>query len=185
VLLHARYLFDLLTNERSCAVEVRDVRLRLASVRRERASAEERALASELRRLRERACEGVGRAESCGRCALPGPEGWPGGECCSGRTDRLFTDDELAALGLSGTTPARLTPPRGAHRGCAFRGQSGCSLPPAHRPNMCARYTCRSLGRELCGREGREALARLHEELRLGFERFTALRTARLARAMT
>jgi hypothetical protein len=107
---------------------------------------------------------------------------WPGGHCCSGPTRNLFTDEELAALRLSGTTPGMLRLPRGAHSGCAFRGPHGCSLEAAHRPSLCVRYTCRDLETELEHGSSRSAVRDLQRQLGAGFERFVQARHARLER---
>jgi hypothetical protein len=105
---------------------------------------------------------------------------WAGGHCCSGPTRNLFTDEELAALRLSGTTPHVLRLPRGAHAGCAFRGPLGCSLDAAHRPSLCVRYTCRALEAEIGRGRSRSAVRDLQRKLGAQFERFVAARHARL-----
>jgi hypothetical protein len=142
-------------------------------------SEEERRTAHELRRLRGALAGAFGRVESCRSCVRPRSTSWPGGHCCSGRTEHLFTDHELGALRLSGTTPSRFKLPRAPHLGCAFRGPAGCSLEPRDRPCLCVRYTCRELEGELAGRADRYAIKRLQAELRAGFERFVACRLAR------
>ena len=59
----------------------------------------------------------------------------------------------IRTLRLSGTGPGDLVPPVAEdHAGCAFRGPAGCSLQAAHRPNICVRYVCPDLARELTGR---------------------------------
>lgn len=108
------------------------------------------------------------------------PAAWEGGHCCSGPTRNLFTDEELAALRLSGTTPGLLRPPRGPHAGCAFRGLLGCSLDAADRPCLCVRYTCRELETELERRSLRSAVSKLKRELGTVFDRFVQARRARL-----
>jgi hypothetical protein len=108
--------------------------------------------------------------------------GWPGGHCCSGPTRNLFTDEELAALRLSGTTPGVLRLPRGAHSGCAFRGPLGCSLEAAHRPSLCVRYTCRDLEAELGRGSSRSAVRDLQRQLAAAFDRFVQARHGRLER---
>jgi hypothetical protein len=182
VLISVMYVLDRLSGPRTRADELRDVRRRLVGAAGPGvAIREEKRLALELRRLRERLGARLGPVEACARCSRPRSASWPGGDCCSGHTPDLFTDHELAALGLAGTTPAHLRAPRAPHAGCAFRGPRGCSLEAAHRPCQCARYMCRALGRELDRRGDGLASARLQEELRAGFERFVELRTERLA----
>ncbi len=145
---------------------------------------EERALAEELRRLRESLISALGDVQSCRGCARghPLPHGrWAGGHCCGGRTELLFTEHEVAALKLSGTTAQKLTPPRADHCGCSFRGPEGCTLQPADRPNVCVRYFCPELSAELRGRADWEALRALCARLDQTFDRFVALRSARLS----
>lgn len=99
---------------------------------------------------------------------------WSGGHCCGGRTEEIFTDAELSALRLSGTTPARLTlPPPSDHAGCAFRGPERCSLEPEDRPVICAAYICRDLEAELRGRGVFGPIKALRAELRAAFEGIT------------
>jgi hypothetical protein len=182
VLISARYLVDRLRHARSRADEVASVRRRLAaSIGPGRASEEEAALAAELRRLREALVEALTGVASCSGCARghPLPHGrWHGGHCCGTRTDLVFTDDEIAALRLGGTTPARLSPPDGDHAGCAFRGPAGCSLAPADRPNICVRFICRELDEELDERGDRRDVKAIAAELGRVFERWRRLRAA-------
>jgi hypothetical protein len=178
----AAYVFDRLSGPGARADEIRDVRRRLVEQDGPGvAGVDEKKIALELRRLREELGARVGLVEACASCARPRSERWPGGACCSGHTRDLFTDDELAALRLSGTTPSRLRAPRTPHAGCAFRGARGCSLAVAHRPCQCVRYMCRELGRELDRRGDDRGSARLQEELRVGFERFVELQDERAA----
>src|SRR5882672_997830 len=131
MLIAAHHLVDRLRHPRSRADEVLAVRRRLvAQPARSEASEEELALSRELFRLREQLTSALGTVSACSGCARGHslPHGrWNGGQCCGGRTAEIFTDDELAALRLSGTTPARLAPPSSDHAGCAFRGPQGCS----------------------------------------------------------
>jgi hypothetical protein len=136
------------------------------------ASLAEQQSALRLRLLREQLGAEFGPVEACTHCVLPKSATWAGGHCCSARTRALFTDDELAALRLSGTTPAQLKPPRSEHAGCVFRGPLGCSLEAAHRPNLCVRFVCRELQSELDQRADGPANARLREELRVEFAHF-------------
>jgi hypothetical protein len=181
VFIFIQFVFDRLLGPRTRADELRDVRRRLAGRAGPRvASPEEVRLALRLRVLRESLCAQLGRVEACTCCVRPRSLDWPGGHCCSGRTEDLFTEDELAALKLSGTTSSQLRSPLTGHAGCAFRGPLGCSLPPAHRPSLCVRYMCFDLQRELDLREDNEETNRLQAEIRRGFECFVNLRKARL-----
>ncbi|MFT3771382.1 MAG: hypothetical protein QM820_38705 [Minicystis sp.] len=182
MLIAARHLVDRLRHPRSRADEVAALRRRFA--RGERASAEEIALAAELRRLREALSTALANVESCSRCARghPLPHGrWDGGHCCGTETTKVFTDDEVAALRLAGTTPSRLDPPRGDHAGCAFRGPAGCSLAVADRPNICVRFVCLELEGELRERGDLRAIKAIAAEMNKAFERFRKLRAARVA----
>ncbi len=156
MLIRAHHLLDRLRQPRSRADEVLAVRRRLvAQPPPGRATDDQVRLARELRRLREELTRLLDGATSCSGCARGHslPHGrWSGGQCCGGRTEEIFTDHELAALRLSGTTPSRLAPPRSDHAGCAFRGPLGCSLDVADRPNLCVRYICRELEGELAER---------------------------------
>jgi hypothetical protein len=93
----------------------------------------------------------------------------------------VFTDDEVAALRLSGTTPARLVSPAGDMAGCAFRGPQGCSLDVADRPNICVRYVCQELQSELRERGDLREIKAIDAALTKAFERFRRLREARTA----
>jgi hypothetical protein len=141
-------------------------------------------VATELRHLREKLAVAFGTAEACTGCARghPLPHGrWNGGHCCGTPTTAVFTDDEIAALRLGGTTPARLQPPVGEdHAGCAFRGPAGCSLAPGDRPSICVRYICRQLDEELFARGDRRHVKAIAAELGKTFERWTRLRASHL-----
>jgi hypothetical protein len=183
VLISARHLVDRLRHPRSRADEVAALRRRFADAPGpEGVSAEELALAAEMRRLREALSAALASVTSCRGCAHghPLPHGrWSGGHCCGTRTELVYTDDEVAALRLSGTTPARLVPPRGDHAGCAFRGPEGCSLEVADRPNLCVRFVCVDLEGELRERGDLREIKALGAALGKAFERFRALRAAR------
>ena len=145
------------------------------------ASDEELALARQLGRLREELTAAIADVQACGGCARgrPLPHGrWNGGHCCGGRTEEIFTDDEVAALRLSGTTAARLVAPRSDHAGCAFRGPDGCSLGVSDRPNLCVRYLCRSLEAELEERGDLARAKKLARDLGDTFTRFSRARAA-------
>jgi len=174
-------IFDRLFGPRTRADELRDVRARLAAqIKPGVANPAEERLALRLRELREELSARVGQVQACSQCVRPRSADWPGGQCCSGHTRNLFTEPELASLRLSGTTPARLKPPRADQAGCAFRGPKGCSLQIAHRPNLCVRYICGEMLSELGERGDIPAIAQLQEELRVQFERFVAMRNERL-----
>jgi hypothetical protein len=181
MLLAAHHLVDRLRQPRSRADEVLAVRRRLvAQPTASEASEEQLALARELLRLRAQLMATLGEVSACAGCARGRslPHGrWNGGHCCGGRTEDLFTDDELAALRLAGTTPARLTPPRSDHAGCAFRGPEGCSLDIADRPNLCVRFLCRELEAELATRGDLTRVKKIAQELGATFTRFAHLRT--------
>lgn len=172
------YLVDWLTMARSRAAEVRDVRSRLMKQAGPNLAPEsERDVAIALRRLREELAAAFCGVKSCRECVRPRSVDWPGGHCCSGRTRDIFTDHELSALALSGTTPRQLRPPHSRQVGCAFRGPRGCSLEPAHRPCLCLRYACRELESELEQTADGPRIKQLRTELRLGFEQLVRLRT--------
>lgn len=183
MLIAAQHLVDRLRQPRSRADEVLAVRRRLvAQPGPSRADEEELELARELARLRVELTKAIGDVRSCGGCARGRslPHGrWNGGHCCGARTDEIFTDDELGALRLSGTTPARLAPPRADHSGCAFRGPEGCSLAIADRPNLCVRFVCRELEAELTQRGDYARAKKLARELGETFTRFARARAAR------
>jgi len=183
VLISAQYLVDRLRHPRSRADEVAALRRRFARAPGPgAASAEEVEVAAELLRLRRALVDALAGVESCGGCSRghPLPHGrWSGGHCCGTRTELVFTDDEVGALRLSGTTPARLTPPEGDHAGCAFRGPTGCSLGPEDRPSICVRFICRELEAELSARGDRRAVKAIAAELGRAFERWRRLRAAR------
>ena len=121
MLIAARHLVDRMRHPKSRADEVLAVRRRLvAQPAASQVSEEQIALAGELRRLREELSAALGGVASCSGCARGHslPHGrWNGGQCCGGSTENIFTDDELGALRLSGTTPARLAPPHADHSG--------------------------------------------------------------------
>lgn len=176
MLIAAQHLIDRLRHPRSRADEVHAVRRRLAAQPGPAtASDEELRLARELLRLRAELMQALGEVTSCAGCARGHslPHGrWSGGQCCGGRTEDIFTDDELAALRLSGTTPARLAPPSSDHAGCAFRGPQGCSLDVADRPNLCVRYVCRELEAELASRGVLPEVKKAARDLGRTFDQF-------------
>ena len=191
MLIPLQRLLDRARQPRSRADEVAEVRSRVAAARRAHASEgtsregdAARALAIDLVRQRREVSAAIGDVRACSGCARgrPLPEGrWSGGQCCSARTVEIFTDDEVRALALAGTTPARLVAPSGDHAGCAFRGKDGCSLDVADRPSLCVRYVCRELERELTERGDVRGVKALASELGRTFARFAKV-TARAER---
>ena len=185
MLITVQHLIDRLRYPRGRADDVVALRRRFdAAPAPDRSSAEEIALAAEMRRLREALSAALAGVVSCSGCAhghsLPHGR-WRGGHCCGTRTPLVFTDDEVAALRLSGTTPARLVPPAGDVAGCAFRGPEGCSLAVADRPNICVRYVCQELQGELRERGDLRKIKAIDAALTKAFERFRRLRGERTA----
>jgi hypothetical protein len=167
----------------SRAEELLALRARVRAAAAEDTGAEERTLARELRELKQRAAAALANVSACAHCA----EGkrWPrgaftGGDCCSGVTADLFSDDEVAALAQAGTRPHHLRAPRTAHAGCAFRGEIGCTLAATHRPQRCVHYTCHVLRRELRAKGELEAVDALMNQLKERMAAHVALRRARL-----
>ncbi|MBA3455792.1 MAG: hypothetical protein H0T42_22035 [Deltaproteobacteria bacterium] len=120
---------------------------------------------------------------SCASCATG--KRWPrgafaGGDCCTGVTADLFSDDEVAALAQAGTRPGDLQAPTGEHAGCAFRGETGCTLEAEDRPERCVSYMCTILRRELHTRGELGEIDGMIAELRRAMSAFTELRAARL-----
>jgi len=185
VFLAVRYVLDRLSGPRSRAEELLKLRRRLIDADGPGvASRAEKGLALCLRELRRELATKLGSVHACARCVRPPSTNWQGGECCSAETRDLFNDHELAALRLAGTTLARLKPARGAHRGCAFRGASGCSLEVEDRPSVCVGYACRELLIELSRRGDGTTIARLQDELQAVFQRFVAERTTRMQKVL-
>ena len=176
LLLRARHV-------RTRADELITLNGRVRAARAERPGDEERTAAAELRALKVRVSASLTSVTSCASCA----EGkrWPrgafaGGDCCTGVTADLFSDDEVAALAAAGTRPRDLRAPTDEHAGCAFRGARGCTLDAAHRPERCVSYMCNILRRELRTRGELAEADAMIAELRSTMARFTALRSARL-----
>ncbi len=184
MLVLARKLVDRLRQPRTRADEVAELRRRFAAAPGPAvASAGEVEAARELASLRARMIAALGLVDACAGCARghPLPHGrWDGGHCCGGTAAGVFGDDEVAALRLSGTTPASLVAPRGDHAGCSFRGPTGCSLDPAHRPNLCVRYLCRELEAELRARGDLPAIKAIGASMSAELARFSRARAARL-----
>mgnify|MGYP003525826015 FL=1 len=177
VLLAARHLIDRTRHPRGRADALLQLRTRLEKLPSTRGVAPERvSLARRLGELRQQLTDALRDVRSCAGCALGHPEPyghWSGGHCCGGETPRVFTDDELAVLKLSGTTSSKLTPPRSDFAGCAFRGPVGCSLEPGDRPPLCVRFVCMELERELRQRGDLPKIRALQRELSETFARLT------------
>lgn len=180
----ARYLVDRMRQPRTRADEVLTLRRRFADEpRAESVSDEESAAARELAALRQEMSQAIGAVVSCTNCAVghPPPHGhFAGGHCCGLRTEDAFNDDEVAALRQAGTRPSALGLPRGDHAGCAFRGPLGCSLSVPNRPNLCLRYICPQLSRELATRGDLERIEAIGARLEEVYMRFIMLRRERL-----
>lgn len=184
MLISAAYLVDRMRQPRSRADEARLLRQRLfAQPTAERVSPEEAGLARELRSLREEMSRAIGEVQACRTCAKghPPPHGhFEGGHCCGLETHDAFNDDEMAALRQAGTVVANLRLPRGDHAGCAFRGPQGCSLTAPNRPNLCLRYVCPDLARELGARGDLDAIEAIGTRMETTYLRFITLRRERL-----
>ncbi len=114
---------------------------------------------------------------ACRSCAKgrPEPNGhWAGGSCCGARTLDLFTPTEVASLKLAGISARDLErkAPRGDHAGCAFRAETGCTLSPDERPNICVRYVCLDLRAELIDTPKWKRVSSLGANLRDELTRF-------------
>lgn len=187
MLIPARYLIDRMQHRRTRADELLALRQRFAAgLQSPKGGPQEAREAAALLRLRGELSRAIGQVASCRSCAKghPEPNGhWDGGHCCGARTEDLFNDDEVSALAQSGTTPGKLRAPTGDHAGCAFRGPSGCSLSAADRPNLCVRYLCPDLYREIFGRGDLPHIEALCRDLEETYLRFITLRAARLEAA--
>ncbi len=174
------YIFDRLKGPRERAEALFAVRRRVASQDGPRSAGREAVQSAfRLKALREALGSRFGPASACGSCTRPPSLEWPGGHCCSGNTEDLFTEDEAAALKLSGTKPRHLRSPHRTQNGCLFRGPKGCSLLPRHRPSLCIRYNCFDLQREIDMREDADEVNRLLEDLRQEAEHFVKLKNER------
>ncbi len=182
-MLPVSYLFDRLRYAKSRADELRPLRTALRNAPgASEVSFEESVLARDLRDLRRRIIVALGHVEACCSCARghPLPHGrWDGGHCCGGVTSRLFTPDEVASLKAAGTRSRHLRVPADDHAGCVFRGAKGCSLDAEHRPNLCVRYTCPELRRELRARGDLAQIDGLGDELLRTFRKFVEARERR------
>ena len=179
------YMLDRLRHVRSRADALAELRRRLA-VRsgRHPVTTQERADAEELRALRETVSNALGTCDCCATCADGHPPmhgRYPGGDGGGGGTENVYSSDEIAALRLSGTRPGDLVAPRGEHAGCVFRGATGCSLPPVHRPNICVSHLCRELSQFLARRGDLDEIEALCDRIHALLRRFMADRGRRLA----
>lgn len=168
---------------KSRADELNALRARLRREWKATPSAEERAAAIEVRRLKRALAEAAGAVASCSRCGvgMPPPGGaFDGGHCCSGRTEDLFNDDEVAMLAQSGTQLRDWTAPTTEHAGCAFRAPTRCTLEVEDRPALCARYHCDSLRHELFDAGRLDHIEQLEAQLDESYRRFARLRADRL-----
>jgi hypothetical protein len=142
------------------------------------AGAEAVAVAARLLELRAAMSRAFAHVDACSSCAKkrPEPHGhWQGGACCGSRTLDLFSKNEVASLKLAGVRARDLVPPKGDHAGCAFRGETGCSLEPEQRPNICVRYICLELREELLDKPEWREISKLGAELRDEYARFESL----------
>jgi len=118
----------------------------------------------------------LAKAQSvCGECArsCTGVAGvFSGGLCCSGSTENVFTEVEIAALAMNGTRTRHLR--QGASdAGCTFRDASGCTLAAEHRPSVCVHYVCRDLMGALAKTEDPYEVAAAQARLEAAFVEFT------------
>jgi hypothetical protein len=156
---------------------------RVREMRREQPSEQERAVATEIRSVKRRVLTALSHVTSCATCATGkrAPRGaFAGGDCCSGITSDLFSEEQLAPLVQAGTTPRKLRAPRTTHAGCAFRGSTGCTLDADDRPARCIHYTCWGLRNELRKRGELVAMDAQLDELKALMEQHTELRKVRL-----
>jgi hypothetical protein len=169
----------------SRAADLIAVRDKLRAERAASPDPEELAAAAKVRRLKRTLANAAGAVSSCSRCGtgmpLPGGE-FAGGFCCSASTGDLFTADEVALLAQGGTRLADLAAPRSKHAGCAFRGETGCTLTAEDRPALCVRFHCDDLRRELHSLGRLDAIEEHEQALEAAYKEFALLRAARLDR---
>jgi hypothetical protein len=145
---------------------------------------EELRLAAQMRLLRSEILTALDPVQACRTCAegYPPPNGrWPGGYCCGGVTEALFTEVEIVCLTLSGTRARHLRPKQGRQAGCLFRGPGGCSLSFEDRPNRCVSYLCNDLMRELARDDRLAQIEELCTALEQSLQRYGALYAVREA----
>lgn len=142
---------------------------------------EERARGRDVQAAKLRAAAELGPVTSCASCSS---DRYAGGACCSGVTESIFDDREIAALAHGGTRPSDLIPPprRDDHVGCAFRGSRGCTLELAHRPARCVHYVCDTLRRELHTHDRLDVMEARLAELDTAVQSFGTVHAERLDR---
>jgi hypothetical protein len=187
VLIAAERLLIKLRQPAARADELIALRRRLRDERAREVSPDERALAAEVLAHKLAAAAALRGVHACGTCAAgqPLPTGrHDGGACCSGTTEVLFDDHELAALAHAGTHASDLAPParRDVPAGCAFRGAPGCSLAVAHRPARCVHYLCEGLRGELHRAGALDGVLATLGELDRAMAAYTAVHRARMDR---
>lgn len=173
----AKRLVERLRNGRARAEEAQSVRIRVAS-KSEGRDPTLVDLAARIAEQKEELHAAMGGLSSCHTCAKghQAPHGsHDGGFCCGGATSGVFTDDEVALLRLSGSTQDDFPLPPGEQAGCAFRGRSGCSLTPRHRPVICVHYMCRELEAEQVARGTRDRIRALRTALTRNVAEFRTL----------
>ncbi|NVB77897.1 MAG: hypothetical protein HOV81_05830 [Kofleriaceae bacterium] len=170
---------------RSRADELIELRRRLRDEVAGGADDEERALALEVKARKLGVSSELRAVSSCATCATgqPWPRGhYDGGDCCSGVTETLFDENELAALVHAGTRAHDLVAPREGHAGCAFRGSRGCTLEVEHRPARCVHYICDVLRRELYDHGQLDSVEAKLADLDRTMQKFRAVHRARVDR---
>ena len=175
-MISVRSLVDRLRHPISRVRELESLRARFAAQRsRREAGPELVAMAEEVKQKKLELADALAGAKACSGCAVrhPPPGGhWPGGYCCGTQTLAVFSQNEVAALKLSGTRATRLTPPAGDHAGCTFRSGIGCSLDVADRPSICVRYVCLELRAELRAEPRWKRISICSRALDVAFTRF-------------
>jgi hypothetical protein len=169
----------------SRASELRELTGRLRAERAATPGPEEHGAALAIRVLKTALATATAGASCCSSCArgMPLPGGaFAGGHCCSGHTPEIFDEVEVAALAQAGTRPRDLIAPTTDHAGCAFRGETDCSLAPENRAALCHRYVCDDLRRDLHARGRLDEIEGLCGELDAAYREFAKLREARLDR---
>ena len=147
------------------------LRRRLEESRRSRMSGSERPLVERVRAARDALATVIGPATACSRCQVqcsiaPEVTDKPGGLCCEGAVQDVFSPEEIHLLAALGCRARDLQlPARPREKGCLFRGEAGCSLPASARPSICVHYICRDLMAELAERGVAARAADLQSEL--------------------
>lgn len=173
-ILYALYIWDAIQHVPSRAQELYELRKRFIQLP---ASPKLNAHATQIKQLKLEYYACMGAVEACRTCArgAPLPSGqWEGGFCCGSQTQLLFPDDELQSLRVQGTHILSFQAPKGIHAGCVFRGSTGCSLAPQHRPSQCVVYACRDLSRELGQHRQHKQLLHQYQQIKYLQEHFKA-----------